>query len=327
MTIFSQVLSAEDASDRAIARAPASVGALLLFGLGLQVAMLLPSLIAAAVDVRTLSGVSVWDKPLKFELALIVNFVTLLALMKALPLARPISRRLRIAALAIAVGSSYEIGYIALQAARGLASHFNQSTILYATAYGVMGVGAVCLVAGCFVFGLEFAAAPAPRGSEGLRTRRRAGPLPRGGADTGYRVCPVFGTSQRRALGRRRVFRCERFADRRLVDDRWRLARPAFLRDAPHASAACARTGAGPDRAAGGTQRRDRRRRTRRRARRLHFRASADGASFVRLGKNASGKSGGGAERHAATAFGRGPYRERQPVLAQQLDDDGQAKT
>lgn len=169
MTMFSQSHSDEAPTFRAAGRPPANATALLLFGLGLQLALLLPSLIALGIDDRLLNGVSVWDKPVKFELALIVNYITLLALARALLPAGTARPRLRLAALVVTIASSYEIAYIALQAARGLASHFNQSTPLDSLAYGAMGAGATALVAGIFVFGLEFRAAPAPRGSEGLR--------------------------------------------------------------------------------------------------------------------------------------------------------------
>lgn len=169
MTLSSQSLSEGAVSARIASKAPVRIASLLLIGLGLQIAFLIPSLIAAGLDVRLLNGVSVWDKPLKFEVALIVNFLTLLALMKALPLPATPSRRLRFATSVVTIASAFEIAYIALQAARGLPSHFNYTTPIASIAYSLMGLGAAGLVAGCFVFGLEFAAAPAPRGSEGLR--------------------------------------------------------------------------------------------------------------------------------------------------------------
>ena len=169
MTALSQASPRSDAAARSAAKSPVRATTLLLAGLGVQIALLLPSLVAAGIDVRLLNGVSVWDKPLKFEIALMVNFVTLLALMRALLPAGPASRRMRIAALVVTLTSTYEIAYIVLQAARGLASHFNNATPLASVAYGFMGAGAVALVAGCFAFGLEFSARPAPLVSEGLR--------------------------------------------------------------------------------------------------------------------------------------------------------------
>jgi hypothetical protein len=113
--------------------------------------------------------VSVWEKPLKFALSLTINYVTLLVLMRMLLPIGFNSPRLRIAALIVTVTSTYEIVYIVLQASRGLASHFNYSTPMAIGAYALMGIGAVVLVGGVALFGLEFRSVPAKRGSEGLR--------------------------------------------------------------------------------------------------------------------------------------------------------------
>jgi hypothetical protein len=54
-------------------------------------------------------------------------------------------RRLLVAA---ALGASaFEIGYITLQAARGLASHYNVGDPFHGAMYTLMGVGAVTLTA------------------------------------------------------------------------------------------------------------------------------------------------------------------------------------
>lgn len=153
-------------SSERIAPGPA---ALLLFGLGSQIALAIPGLVGLFIDDRLLNGVSVWDKPLKFELALVVNYVTLLLLMRALVPSGHFRPRLRLAALIVTVTSTYEIAYITLQASRGLASHFNFSSPIASIAYSLMGLGATALVGGIFLFGLEFAAMTVPPGSQGLR--------------------------------------------------------------------------------------------------------------------------------------------------------------
>jgi hypothetical protein len=125
----------------------------LVLALGAQVALLVPSLIAYALDDRQLIGVSVWSKPLKFEMSLIVTIATLIWLLPHIDAKARGGRVIRWTALAIGLMATLEIFYIILQAARGRASHFNDSTPLETTLYSVMGIGAVTLVAGCFIIG------------------------------------------------------------------------------------------------------------------------------------------------------------------------------
>ncbi len=108
----------------------------------------LPTLGAMALDARQLSGVSVWAKPLKFELSLALHWATVALLLGLLDPARqgmPLVRwALRIGAFATLV----ELLYIVLQAARGRASHFNNDTWLEAFLYtALMGTGALLIVA------------------------------------------------------------------------------------------------------------------------------------------------------------------------------------
>jgi len=62
-----------------------------------------------------------------------------------------------------------EVIYISLQAARGQASHFNQTSPLALALYGLMGLGAVLIVVGSGVFGYGIWRSPAPAGSPNLR--------------------------------------------------------------------------------------------------------------------------------------------------------------
>lgn len=109
--------------------------------------LMLPTLIAWSVDPRTLHGANVWSKPLKFEFSLFIHWLTLAWLMSAL---QPVARHGRVlwhTLQAGVVASVLEIAYIALQAYRGRASHYNVETawesFMY---YGVMGTGAVVIV-------------------------------------------------------------------------------------------------------------------------------------------------------------------------------------
>ena len=141
----------------------------LLAALGIQIAFMVPSLAAYFIDERLINGVSVWSKPLKFQSSLIVLIGTLLLLLPALRVEALAGRLVRGTALAVAVSSTLEIVYIVLQAARGRASHFNDSTPLEATLYQVMGVGAVTLVICTFIFGWLFWRQARPEVGRGLR--------------------------------------------------------------------------------------------------------------------------------------------------------------
>ena len=125
----------------------------LLLAIGVQIAFLIPSAIAYAVDERLLNDVSVWSKPVKFQLSIILTLGTAMLLLPLLDDAARASRTIRGASLVMATASTLEITYIVLQAARGRASHFNDATPLEAILYALMGIGAVSIVAGAFVIG------------------------------------------------------------------------------------------------------------------------------------------------------------------------------
>ena len=124
---------------------------------------------AAAVDPRTLGGVSVWLKPAKF-----FGSVTVFALTWAwlAGLVRPDARgapALRRARWTLVGAGAFELAYITLQAARGEASHFNTGDQLHAVLYGLMGVGAVALLATNVPLALAVARRPAPDADPELR--------------------------------------------------------------------------------------------------------------------------------------------------------------
>jgi hypothetical protein len=117
-------------------------------------ALLAPTLAALALDARQINGAAVWLKPLHFQLALIVHFATLAALLQLMSPAGRASRMVRWSMTAAATASVGEIGYIMLQAARGRASHFNYDTPIEAAMYPLMGIGAVTIVVGAFLAGV-----------------------------------------------------------------------------------------------------------------------------------------------------------------------------
>lgn len=99
------------------------------------------------IDPRQLDGGSVWAKPLKFEVSVILYFITLSLLASFLPAISRNSTGWRWATRIAVSAGVLEVLYIFLQAARGRASHFNESTPLEAMLYGLMGLGAVLMIA------------------------------------------------------------------------------------------------------------------------------------------------------------------------------------
>jgi hypothetical protein len=113
------------------------------------------TLVAYSLDGRTIDGVqSVWAKPIKFELSLALHAATLaLAISLLSPEARA-DRLVMLAAIACCVATTFEMTYIAVQAARQQASHFNLDTPTTRLLYGMMAFGAVTLVGAAAVVGV-----------------------------------------------------------------------------------------------------------------------------------------------------------------------------
>lgn len=144
----------------------AAIGALVL---------LAATLIPAAIDRRLIDGTSVWAKPLKFELSLAMHFATLALVASALSPPWRASSLLAALAWASALCALLEIAYIAVQAGRQQASHFNLSTPLHAALYTAMAIGAVVITASAAVLGV----------AAGLDATARLGPATRWGVVLG----------------------------------------------------------------------------------------------------------------------------------------------
>jgi hypothetical protein len=166
--IFDQTTPLAGLSPASLLRA-ASAQRLLLLALGFQIALAVPSLIAFGIDDRLLNGISVWIKPLKFQLSLAVMMATLLWLLPLIDERALASRGLWLAACTAAMTAMGEIAYITLQAARGRASHFNDSTLIEATMYSIMGIAAALLVLSALVIGVYILTRPSPLAPMGLR--------------------------------------------------------------------------------------------------------------------------------------------------------------
>lgn len=125
--------------------------------------------VAAAVDPRTLGGVSVWLKPAKFFGSMAVFALTWAWLAGLVRADARGARGLRRARWTLVGAGAYELAYITLQAARGEASHFNTGDPLHAVLYGLMGVGAVALLATNVPLALAVARRPATDADPELR--------------------------------------------------------------------------------------------------------------------------------------------------------------
>jgi hypothetical protein len=123
-------------------------------GVAVLCTLFLATLVLSAIDERSLAGVGVWMKPMKFSISLAIHFATL-ALVARL-LSEPVrSHALLLALAAVSIMAALgEMAYIVARAARQEASHFNVATPLAARLYGLMAIGAVIIVASAGVLGL-----------------------------------------------------------------------------------------------------------------------------------------------------------------------------
>jgi hypothetical protein len=101
-----------------------------------------------APDTRTIDGIPVWAKPLRFEPALAIHAGAL-----ALVAAR-LGWRIRAGSVMGAVTLTFpvacliEMGWIIAQATQGQHSHFNDSTTLHRAMFSVMAFCAVIITVG-----------------------------------------------------------------------------------------------------------------------------------------------------------------------------------
>ena len=122
-------------------------------GTFLMVGLFAITLLLWGIDSRQLDGVSVWAKPLKFESSLALYFITLAILAGSLSAKYRAKATWRWATCSAVGAGVLEVIYILLQGARGRASHYNNDTPVESAMYGLMGLGAVILVAVSFYLG------------------------------------------------------------------------------------------------------------------------------------------------------------------------------
>ena len=123
-----------------VAREPRLIAASLGF-----FAIMVPTAAALMLDDRTLDGVNVWLKPLKFEVSIAIYLATLAWFSPVASDAFRESAAGRFVAWGAIGTSIFEIVYILFRASRGEAAHFNVATPTARVLYALMGLGAITL--------------------------------------------------------------------------------------------------------------------------------------------------------------------------------------
>jgi hypothetical protein len=108
---------------------------------------LVPTLLAMALDDRTLRGTSVWAKPAKFMASIALFALTTAWFVGLLPAARRAARPVRALVWTLVLTAGAEIVYITIQAALGQASHYNFTSRFHMLAYQLMGAVALVMTA------------------------------------------------------------------------------------------------------------------------------------------------------------------------------------
>jgi len=135
---------------------------LLWLGAAVLLLVMLPTFIAWWIDARSINGISIWTKPLKFQFSFAVHLITVAAVVRCLPRGALSGWIVRwLVALIVAV-AMLEVSYIGWQAAQAEASHFNLASSFTRLMYSLMGVGAVAVMLATATLGalaLRYAAA------------------------------------------------------------------------------------------------------------------------------------------------------------------------
>jgi len=122
--------------------APGYAGTALLLA-----AFAVPTLVAHGLDARTIDGVGVWAKPLKFQLALGVYCLTLAFYARFVPRRVRDGRGWRAFTALVIAAVLIEAAWVAGAAFLGERAHYNFTHALLAPAYPVMGLLATVLTA------------------------------------------------------------------------------------------------------------------------------------------------------------------------------------
>lgn len=113
----------------------------------LMLALMVPALALLALDDRTWRDVAIWAKPVKFMASTALFSATTAWFVGLLPELLRCTRAVRAVAWTVVLSSSFEVGYISLQAALGEGSHHNLRDPMHAALFGLMAVAATMLTA------------------------------------------------------------------------------------------------------------------------------------------------------------------------------------
>jgi hypothetical protein len=130
-------LPSSPTSPRALLSRAWNLSPALTLGTGVMLLGGLVTALALAVDSRQLLGESVWLKPLKFYVSLVVYDATLLCFLAFLPERRRLGRAV---GAVVSLCGVLEMAAITLQAARGVRSHFNIATPFDQAVFASMGL-------------------------------------------------------------------------------------------------------------------------------------------------------------------------------------------
>lgn len=136
----------------------------------LSLLALVPVLMALSIDTRTVNDINIWIKPAKFLVSFAVYLGTLAWVFGQLPRAVQTSTSGRaiiwIALVACVLEGIWLIG----AAVAGVPSHYNRDSLVWSTAYGAAGVGAVAMIAVILWQGVLVARQPRGVVAPALRT-------------------------------------------------------------------------------------------------------------------------------------------------------------
>lgn len=119
--------------------------------MGFSLAVTLP---AYVMDDRLFEGVNVWLKPVKFQIALCLYFLSLAFFAQWAPQSLLSSPKFRLYAIIVVIMTALEMIWISSGAVLAIPSHYNDQNLIMAVIYPVMGVFAVTLTSASFVLGL-----------------------------------------------------------------------------------------------------------------------------------------------------------------------------